>query len=108
MNAFFIYLAACFVILSAATYMILAPCYEDGILGKIGLLIMAIGAVAFILKTCGGIAPEPPSTSVWMAGGVAIFLLRHVWRFTRFEARRKSAASTPGVQLQRRLHDSIQ
>jgi fructose-specific component phosphotransferase system IIB-like protein len=70
------------VIVPVCVLLIFHPDYEDGFFGRIGLTLIGIAGFARLVSVFGDAHPVTPIGMVlWL--GVAIFLVRHCWRFLR-------------------------
>ena len=58
--------------------------YEDGIVGRLALLFIAGGSAIALLQVVNGEGYIYNPTSVTMQAGVALFMLRHTYRFLRW------------------------
>lgn len=80
-----LFLVACVVLLIGSIYMILCPRYQDGIIGKLGLIIIAAPAAIAIYKYFDASLPAVPKEASAIALGTAIFFWRHLRRFWHFD-----------------------
>ena len=55
--------------------------YEDGIIGRLALSVIAVGSAVSLMQTLNGEGYIYNPTSVTMQAGVALFMLRHTYRF---------------------------
>ena len=83
-----IFLAACFFLFLIPLYFVMHKVYEDGLIGRIGLLGISFSAAAFILSWMDNsdwpvfpyeLAPQ----DVMMVVAFAVFLVWHLLRFHR-------------------------
>lgn len=58
--------------------------YEDGVIGKIALGVLAIGNFVVVAEFCGGIVYLVNPTTLFIQMGVFVFLLRHAYRFRQW------------------------
>ena len=58
--------------------------YEDGIIGRLALIAMAGGAFIALLQNLNGEGYIFNPVSVTMQTGVALFMLRHTYRFLKW------------------------
>lgn len=77
-------IGALFVLLAISCVLIFWNNYEDGIVGKSALIVIAMTSFAALLDSGNGYfwRPEPVITALVMA--MAAFLSRHFYRFIRF------------------------
>lgn len=81
------YYAGCLILAIASPYMIFATCYEDGILGKLALGAVFIGAIAALTLGFSPGRHEVRPHDAAMVAGVAVFVLRHLIRFWQYQHR---------------------
>ena len=75
-----IYVGACAVTLVLAAVLILSPLYDDGVAGKVALIVLVAGAFAVLVNAAEGwIYQVQPSTLVTQLGVAGLL----VWRVTR-------------------------
>ena len=81
------------VIAGICVILVLHPQYEDGLVGRLGLTLIALVAWARFLAVCDTMWHHEPVhvTSLWLSitlwAGLSIFLSRHLWRFLRWQRR---------------------
>lgn len=76
---------SCVLVLVICTFLVLHPDYEDGLFGRIGLAMLAMGSAARLmgmLTSETGLTFNPIAFVIWI--GLAIFFSRHVYRFLRW------------------------
>lgn len=76
---------AAFAVLVVSVVLVLHPDYEDGLVGRIGLALIGIAALARVLGILTSEHPRQFSSIALMLWiGLALFMLRHAWRFMRW------------------------
>lgn len=85
----FIAVATCFVV---SGWMVVWCEYEDGIVGKIGLGMLSLGCLTILIELTEGVYSRFTPIRVLIMGGVAIFLVRHLWRTYKFSRKNQGAA----------------
>ena len=75
----------CSIIVSLiCTFLVFHHQYNDGLVGRLGLAMMAIAAYARVGNIISGVnQPSNIGTLLWI--GLAIFLLKHVTTFLKFK-----------------------
>lgn len=81
-------LVAAVAVCAACVMLIFHHDYEDGLLGRIGLGMIALASFATALRSVdkwidGMPLDIPENTMLFLWCGLTIFLCRHVWRFLR-------------------------
>lgn len=74
-------------VLACCVTLVLDKDYEDGLFGRLGLALLAVGATARCLDFMVQLTDMRVSgagTFVWM--GLALFLCRHLYRFRRYRS----------------------
>lgn len=84
-------LGAMVAILAASCFLMWAENYEDGIVGHAGLACMAMAAFVVLYSAWHGTQYEFQPSSMVLFVGIAIFMLRHTYRFIRFSCGGKFA-----------------
>lgn len=79
-----IYLIALAVLLVVSVFLIMWPHYEDGLVGKLFLIVIAITSASVLVGAWDGVRYEPITETVAVAVGAAGFMARHLYRFARF------------------------
>ena len=90
-----IFLVACAVLFVVPVYFVLNDVYEDGLIGRIGLLGISFAAATFILEWANGEQYELLPQTIFMTVMFAVFL---VWHLTRFHLR---------VLRKQKQHDAV-
>lgn len=83
-----IYLSACGVLLAASLYMAFALCYEDGIVGKLALIAISLGAIAAVSHWWLDRLVFQAQDVACLTGGLAVFICRHLARFWKYRHRK--------------------
>lgn len=78
-----IFLAACAVLVTVPMYFIVHRVYQDGIVGRIALSLIAFAAATFFLDMIDGTEWEILPQIALMTAAFAAFLVWHLWRFHR-------------------------
>lgn len=79
-----LYVMSCFVVAGLTTFMILHPKYEDGLIGKLSLLCVLAGSLVVVGEYADGVEYDVNQTTLAVQFGIAVFLLRHVYRFNKW------------------------
>lgn len=79
-----IYLIALAVLLVVSVFLIMWPHYEDGLIGKLCLIVIAITSAAVLVGAWDGVQYQPIPETVAVAVGAAGFMTRHLYHFARF------------------------
>ena len=82
----FISIAICF---AASGFMVFWCDDDDGIIGKIGLGMISMGCVAILIELTEGVTARFTPIRILIVCGMAIFLVRHLWRTWKFSRRGK-------------------
>jgi len=73
------------VIVSCALFLVFHKKYEDGLVGRVALLLLAASALVFLHDGYEAqLVSVLPATALG-AAAFAVFLARHTWRFWRWE-----------------------
>ena len=91
----YIFLADCAVLFLVPIYLVLHDVYEDGLIGRIGLLGMSFASATFILEWANGEQYDLLPQTVFMTTMFAWFLL---WNTCRFHLR---------VVRKQKQHDAV-
>ena len=77
-------LSSSIVVFACGSFLTLNNEYDDGVFGKAILiaLIFAAGVNVAYITEAGGFEPQPSTVVGWVA--IALFLLRHCYRFLRY------------------------
>lgn len=81
------YLAALFVILGISALLIVWCHYDDGIVGKVALAGMAFAAGVPLWEIVSGIEYHALPSTMLLTIAMALFLVRHLYRFIRWRFR---------------------
>ena len=68
---------------SITSWLIIWCDYDDGIVGKIGLILISVGCLVRLIELSEGDPWEFSDVSVLVLGGMAIFMSRHLYRAWR-------------------------
>ena len=77
----FIFLASCAVLCLVPVLFVLNDVYEDGLVGRVGLLGISFSAATFILEWANGEEYQMLPQTVFMVAMFAWFLCWHLFRF---------------------------
>jgi len=92
MSAPMTYLICCALLLAASGYMIFAHCYDDGLVGKLFLIVVFFGA--FSVLSTAWLEQRLP-TVLWQSlviiAGMCGVIARHLWRFAQYRRRERRA-----------------
>ena len=58
--------------------------YEDGVVGRVGLVIVFIACLVVVWESINGVDYEVNQTTLAMQVGFCAFLIRHVYRFLKW------------------------
>lgn len=58
--------------------------YEDGVVGRIGLVIVFIACLVVVWESINGVEYDVNPTTLTMQVGFCAFLIRHVYRFLKW------------------------
>lgn len=81
-------LVAAVAVCAACVMLIFHHDYEDGLLGRVGLSLIALASFATVIRAVDTWIDDlplriPENTMLLLWCGLTIFLCRHVWRFLR-------------------------
>lgn len=79
-----LYVTCSLVICCVSTFLVVHPKYEDGLIGRIALLCLSLSCAVVLGEWFDGVTYEVNPTTLGVQFGLAIFLLRHVYRFSRW------------------------
>ncbi len=99
-----LYVLCCLIVVSITTFLVVHPKYEDGLIGRLSLLCMLIGSLVVVGEYVDGVEYEINSTTLAVQFGISVFLLRHVYRFSRWVKHgsfdwRKNEKDTPASDV---------
>lgn len=89
MTSTLIALLAGFVVTAVCVTLVLHQDYEDGLIGRVGLSLIALASMTRFLGAADALISgeylhlSPVALTLW--SGLAIFLARHLWRFMWFK-----------------------
>ena len=95
-----LYVMSCLIVCLISTFLVIHPKYEDGLVGRVSLLCISIGSLIVVGEFADGVEYEVNPTTLTVQVGLAVFLLRHVYRFNKwvkhgsFDWRNHEASST--------------
>ena len=72
--------AAIGVLFIVSSWLVIWCDYEDGIVGKLGLIMVALGTLVRIIEASEGDAFQFSDVSIIVLVGMSIFMLRHLYR----------------------------
>lgn len=78
-----IFLVACVVLFLVPPWFVVNSVYQDGVIGRAGLLGISFGAAIFLAEAAFGTPIYAPPLFVWLAAFFAIFMVWHLFRFHR-------------------------
>lgn len=81
---YLIVMPAAMIVLAICVILVLHPDYEDGLVGRIALALLGVGALARLLAMFSADRPllfSPIALLIW--AGLALFFARHFYRFMR-------------------------
>ena len=95
-----LYVICSLIICCVSTFLVVHPKYEDGLIGRIALLCLSVSGAVVVGEWADGVVYEVNPTSLGVQVGLAIFLLRHVYRFSKWVKHgsfdwRKNEKATP-------------
>jgi hypothetical protein len=79
-----LYVMCSLVICLVSTFLVVHPKYEDGLMGRISLICIAGSCAVVLGEYVDGVAYEVNPTTLGVQFGLAIFFLRHVYRFSKW------------------------
>ncbi len=79
-----LYVVCSFVICCVSTFLVVHPKYEDGLVGRIALLCISLSSLVVIGEWLDGVVYEVNPTTLGVQFGLSVFLLRHVYRFSKW------------------------
>lgn len=75
----------CTVLIGLMSLLLVSHCkYEDGVIGRIGLVIVFIACLVIVGESINGVTYEVHPTTLAMQFGICAFLIRHVYRFLKW------------------------
>lgn len=77
----YVFLAACLVLFVVPLWFVWHAVYNDGVVGRAGLLGISFGAAGFIAEAACGARFHMPPLAVWLVTWFAVFLVWHLFRF---------------------------
>jgi len=77
-------LGAMAAILAASCFLMWSKNYEDGVVGHAGLIGMAIATFVVLYSAVKGTQYDFQPSSIVLFVSIAIFMVRHAYRFVRF------------------------
>ena len=95
-----LYVICSLIICCVSTFLVVHPKYEDGLIGRIALLCLSVSCLVVVGEWADGVVYEVNPTSLGVQVGLSIFLLRHVYRFSKWVKHgsfdwRKNEKATP-------------
>ena len=95
-----LYVTCSLVICCVSTFLVVHPKYEDGLVGRIALIFIAGSCLVVLGEYVDGVDYEVNPTTLGVQVGLSIFLLRHVYRFSKWVKHgsydwRKNEKATP-------------
>ena len=75
---------ALFIICCVSVFLAWNQHYEDGIFGRLALVIIALGSFIGLLQEANGDGYNFSPVAVTIFTGIAIFMVRHTYRFLRW------------------------
>ena len=99
-----LYVTCSLVICCVSTFLVVHPRYEDGLIGRVSLLCLSVSSLVVLGESFEGVIYEGNPTSLGIQFGISIFLLRHVYRFSRWVKHgsydwRKNEKATPDTDV---------
>lgn len=79
-----LYVVCSLVICIVSTFLVVHPKYEDGLMGRISLICIAGSCAVVLGEFVDGVDYEVNPTTLGVQFGLAIFFLRHVYRFSKW------------------------
>jgi len=79
-----LYVMCSLVICCVSTFLVLHPKYEDGLIGRLALLCLSVSCAVVLGEWFDGVEYQVNPTTLGVQLGLAVFLLRHVYRFSRW------------------------
>ena len=79
-----LYVILCLIVALVSIFLVAHTRYEDGVIGKIALAILAIGNLVVLSEWFNGVTHEVNPTTIFIQFGVAGFLVRHAYRFRQW------------------------
>lgn len=75
----------CTILIGLMSLLLVSHCkYEDGVIGRIGLVIVVIACLVIVWESINGVEYEVNQTTLAVQVGVCAFLIRHVYRFLKW------------------------
>ena len=75
----------CTVLIGLMALLLVSHCkYEDGVVGRIGLVIVFIACLVIVWESINGVEYEVNPTTLTIQFGFCAFLIRHVYRFLKW------------------------
>lgn len=95
-----LYVICSLIICLVSIFLTVHPRYEDGVVGKISLLCISVSCAVVVGERFDGVVYEVHPTTLGVQVGLSIFLLRHVYRFSKWVKHgsfdwRKNEKATP-------------
>lgn len=79
-----LYVLCCLIVCIVSIFLVMHPKYEDGLVGRIALLCISIGSLIVVGEFMDGVEYDVNPTTLTVQLGLAVFLLRHVYRFNKW------------------------
>ena len=79
----YLFLASCLVLVVVPVVFVVHDVYEDGLVGRIGLLGISFSAATFLLEWAGGSEYEMLPQTAMLTAFFTLFLVWHLFRFHR-------------------------
>jgi len=80
-----LYVLCAFVVAGCSIFLVADCKYEDGIIGRLALITLAIAEMVVIAEWFHKESTYPAPTTFAIQLGVAFFMTRHVYRFLRWK-----------------------
>lgn len=75
----------CTVLIGLMALLLVSHCkYEDGVVGRVGLVIVFIACLVVVWESINGVQYDVNPTTLTMQVGFCAFLIRHVYRFLKW------------------------
>jgi hypothetical protein len=79
-----VFAIAAIVIAAVCALLVFVRAYPDGLWGRVALVLMALASLLPLLEVFEGVEHQVLPSTLVMHIGIALFLMRHWWRFRAY------------------------
>lgn len=78
-----LYMVLCAMLTVVPLVLVFTPAYDDGVVGRVGLLLVSFMAATIVMEMIEGVEYDPLPQGVYMLLGFTIYLTWHTIKFYR-------------------------